>query len=134
MKKFALIIVIMFLSIAFIACNDEGTTEPEVDQGDVLITFQDMTITTLDAENAMLTPDQDMYDAAKNLLFHEIVLVEADMAGTDYDPYDVEVLVNQTMQMYEFDEEAITFIDEKSALNNLEPIDFIDTVWRDFFT
>lgn len=131
MRKFALIIITMFISIALIACNEE-TPEPEVDNGDVLITFQDKTITTLDAENAMLTPDQDMYDAAKSLLFHEIVLVEADMAGTEYDPYDVEVLVNQTLQLYEFDEEAIAFIDEKSELNNLEAVDFIDTVWRDF--
>ncbi|MDQ0255814.1 putative small secreted protein [Evansella vedderi] len=129
-KMLATAFLIIFLLLVA-ACNDENMSEAGNDS-DVLITFQDKTITEFDVQNASLYPDQDIHEVAKSVLFHEIVLVEADAAGTSYDEYDLMVLVDQTLQLYEFDEEAVAFITEKSELNNLEPMEYIETVWKDY--
>lgn len=117
----------MVLGSLLVAC---GGTNEVVDEGNVLITFSDVKITEIDAENAQVTPDETLHDAAKDLLFQEMMLVEAEKAGITYEEFDLDALVNQTKQMFEYDEEAIAFLTAKSELYNLSPEEYIDTIWK----
>ncbi|MCT8137262.1 hypothetical protein H1D32_05585 [Anaerobacillus sp. CMMVII] len=123
MKKIGYLLTCFLLSF-LVACggsNTEGT----------LITFLDETITEKDAENARVTPEETLEDAAKDLLFQEMMLVEAEQAGISFDQFDLDALVNQTQQLFEYDQEAISFLNAKSELYNISPEEYIETIWRD---
>jgi hypothetical protein len=128
MKKIGFLLI-CFLCILIVACS--GANDGVVTEENVLITFLNESITEKDAENARITPDESIEDSAKDLLFQEMMLVEAEKAGITYEEFDLEALVNQTQQMYEFDEEAISFLNAKSELYNIEPEEYIETIWRD---
>lgn len=128
MKKIGFLFTCFLLSI-LVAC---GSPNSEAENEDVvLITFLDNAITEKDAENAKVTPEESLEDAAKDLLFQEMMLVEAEKAGISYDEFDLDALVNQTQQLFEYDEEAIAFITEKSELYDLTPNEYIETIWKD---
>lgn len=127
LKKIGFLFLIVLCTL-LVAC---GGTNEVVDESNVLITFSDVKITELDAENARVTADETLHDAAKDLLFQEMMVVEAEKAGITYEEFDLEALVNQTKQMFEYDEEAIAFLTAKSELYKLSPEEYIDTIWRD---
>ena len=130
MKKNLSIILFILLISLLAACQTPEEVAEEADT-DVLITFLNESITVKDAENGQMHPEDEINDVAKELLFQEIVLIEADKAGISYDDFDLEALVNQTVQLFEFDEEAIAFLTEKGELYNLSAEEYIDTIWRE---
>ncbi|MFN7250546.1 MAG: hypothetical protein ACK4M9_07080 [Anaerobacillus sp.] len=128
MKKMIFIFTCLLCSF-LVACN--GSNKEIAEQKNALITFQNVTITEMDALNAQVTPEESLQDAARDLLFQEIMIVEAEKAGITYDEFSLDGLVNQTHAIFEYDQEAITFITAKSELYNLTPEDYIDTIWKE---
>ncbi|RXI98648.1 hypothetical protein DS745_20245 [Anaerobacillus alkaliphilus] len=127
MKKLGFMLI-CFLCVLLVACgnNDEATNESKP-----LITFLNETITEKDAENAKVSDEETLEDAANDLLFQEMLLAEAEKAGITYDEFTLDALVDQTHQIFEYDQEAITFLTAKSKLYNITPKEYIDTIWKD---
>ncbi len=127
MKKLSFILICILCGF-LVACgnNDESATDAKP-----LITFQNETITEKDAENAKVSDEETIEEAANDLLFQEMMLAEAAEAGITYDEFTLDALVDQTHQIFEYDQEAITFLTAKSELYNITPKEYIETIWKE---
>ncbi|ADU29289.1 hypothetical protein [Evansella cellulosilytica] len=117
-KKISLIFILI---LAIVTAMETFTLMTDSDQMDmaneeVLISFRDTSITNFDAMDYQPVEEIDMYVRAEDLLFLELVIVEAESDGFKVD----ETEVSEAIAHYEYEnlvtnQEAYNFIEEKAV-------------------